>query len=109
MRTAGAGAARREAHGSPDVPVTGRPPAGGHLHPAAAAGRLRGNTLPKALVSCSYPLAQVREMIAAGHLRRTRRSGVAIPRAAGHWPMFSRPEDLARLLDRIAAAQWGHA
>jgi hypothetical protein len=57
--------------------------------------------LPKTLVSCSIPLAQVREMIAAGHpwfaeLAGPQWSLLELP--TGHWPMFSVPDPLADLL-----------
>ena len=62
--------------------------------------------LPKVLISCSFPLAQVRQMIAAGHpwfreLAGPEWSFRELP--TGHWPMFSVPDDLARLLDDLAA------
>ena len=57
--------------------------------------------LPKLLISCSIPLAQVREMIAAGHpwfaaLAGPEWSFRELP--TGHWPMFSVPDALAALL-----------
>ncbi|WP_214410345.1 alpha/beta fold hydrolase [Sphaerisporangium fuscum] len=66
------------------------------LADGSAAGKL-----PKALVSCSYPLAQVRQLIEQGHPYFAVLSGPEwelheLP--TGHWPMFSRPEDTARLL-----------
>ena len=58
-------------------------------------------TLPKLGIVCSFPLAQVREMMASGHPLAGELSGpnwrfAELP--TGHWPMFSRPEDLAELL-----------
>jgi pimeloyl-ACP methyl ester carboxylesterase len=57
--------------------------------------------LPKLLIACSFPLGQIREMIAGGHpwfreLAGPEWSIAELP--TGHWPMFSRPEDLAALL-----------
>jgi pimeloyl-ACP methyl ester carboxylesterase len=57
--------------------------------------------LDKLLITSSIPLAQVREMIAAGHpwfaeLAGPRWSFLELP--TGHWPMFSVPEELAALL-----------
>jgi pimeloyl-ACP methyl ester carboxylesterase len=57
--------------------------------------------LPKVLLACSFPLAQVRELIAAGHpwfaeLAGPEWSFLELP--TGHWPMFSAPEPLAELL-----------
>jgi pimeloyl-ACP methyl ester carboxylesterase len=57
--------------------------------------------LPKLLIACSFPVAQVRELIAAGHPWF---AGMAGPQwsfrdlPTGHWPMFSVPEPLAALL-----------
>jgi hypothetical protein len=49
--------------------------------------------LPKLLIACSYPLGQVREMIAgAPVVSKTRRSRVEpCGTTTGHWPTFSRP------------------
>lgn len=61
--------------------------------------------LPKLLIACSFPLAQVEEMIASGHpwfreLGGPEWSLEGLP--TGHWPMFSRPDDLAALLGDLA-------
>ncbi len=61
--------------------------------------------LPKTLVSCSFPLPQVRELIAGGHPWFRELAGPEwtfeeLP--TGHWPMFSRPDDLATLLHDLA-------
>jgi pimeloyl-ACP methyl ester carboxylesterase len=63
--------------------------------------------LPKALISCSIPLAQVKELIAAGHpwfaeLAGPRWSLLELP--TGHWPMFSVPDPLAALLHELPSA-----
>lgn len=63
-------------------------------------------SLPKVLVSSSFPLDQVRELIAAGHpwfaaLASPKWRLLELP--TGHWPMVSRPDDLADLLDRQVA------
>ncbi|HEX6674965.1 MAG TPA: alpha/beta hydrolase [Actinomycetes bacterium] len=60
--------------------------------------------LPRALISCSFPLAQVRELIAAGHpwfvdLAGPRWTLHELP--TGHWPLLSRPDDLAHLLGEV--------
>lgn len=57
--------------------------------------------LPKLGIVCSLSLAQVNEMISRGHPLAKELSSpnwrfVELP--TGHWPMFSRPEDLAELL-----------
>jgi pimeloyl-ACP methyl ester carboxylesterase len=58
-------------------------------------------TLPKLGILCSFSLAQVKEMIASGdplfrELARPEWQFVELP--TGHYPMFSRPEDLTKLL-----------
>jgi pimeloyl-ACP methyl ester carboxylesterase len=63
--------------------------------------------LPKLLITCSIPLAQVREMIAAGHpwfagLAGPEWSFLELP--TGHWPMFSAPGPLASLLAGLPSA-----
>ncbi|GHF88063.1 hypothetical protein GCM10018790_76930 [Kitasatospora xanthocidica] len=65
-----------------------------------------GAALPHALVSCSFPLSQVRELIAAGHPYFAGMAGAnwelrELP--TGHWPMFSRPADTAAVLGELAA------
>jgi pimeloyl-ACP methyl ester carboxylesterase len=62
--------------------------------------------LPKLMITCSIPLAQVREMIAAGHpwfaeLAGPQWSFLELP--TGHWPMFSVPGPLASLLLQVPA------
>jgi pimeloyl-ACP methyl ester carboxylesterase len=57
--------------------------------------------LPKVGILCSFSLAQVKEMIASENPLFRELDGpecrfVELP--TGHWPMFSRPEDLAELL-----------
>jgi pimeloyl-ACP methyl ester carboxylesterase len=57
--------------------------------------------LPKVGILCSFSLAQVQEMIASGNPLSQAFTGpnwhfVELP--TGHWPMFSRPEDLAAAL-----------
>jgi pimeloyl-ACP methyl ester carboxylesterase len=57
--------------------------------------------LPKLGIVCSFSLDQVQEMIASGQPLFRELDGpewrfVELP--TGHWPMFSRPEDLAKLL-----------
>lgn len=64
--------------------------------------------LPKLGIVCSFSLAQVQEMIAGGHPLFRELSGpkwrfVELP--TGHWPMFSRPEDLAGLLLDLASQE----
>ena len=57
--------------------------------------------LPKVGIVCSFSLAQVKEMISSGQplfreLARAEWRFVEFP--TGHYPMFSRPEDLAELV-----------
>ena len=62
--------------------------------------------LIKTLIASSFPLAQVREMIASGHPWFRELGGpewqlLELP--TGHWPMFSRPDDLAEVLGGLLA------
>ena len=57
--------------------------------------------LPKLGILCSFSLDQVQEMLASGNPLFRELDGpewrfVELP--TGHWPMFSRPEDLAEIL-----------
>jgi len=71
--------------------------------------RLRNATaepLPKVLVSSSFPLEQVRELIAGEHPWFAALAGPEwqlLELRTGHWPMASRPDDLADLLDEQVA------
>ncbi|NDU76628.1 alpha/beta fold hydrolase [Actinomadura sp. DSM 109109] len=61
---------------------------------------------PRTLIATSIPLAAVREMGEGGHPIFSMMVGPGwshheLP--TGHWPMLSRPADLAALLDEIAA------
>jgi pimeloyl-ACP methyl ester carboxylesterase len=63
-------------------------------------------SLPHVLISCSFSIEQVKELIASGHtwfreLGGPQWSFVEMP--TSHWPMFSAPDELAGTLDRIAA------
>ncbi|MFJ9691650.1 alpha/beta fold hydrolase [Kitasatospora sp. NPDC101183] len=65
-----------------------------------------GDATAKALVCCSFPLEQVRAMIASGHPWFAGMDGPnwelrELP--TGHWPMFSRPADTAAVLAELAA------
>ncbi len=74
-------------------------------HPLASVrqplgARATSADLPTALITCTFPPDQVREMTAAGHpffagLAEAR--VVALP--TGHWPMLSEPQALAAALD----------
>jgi pimeloyl-ACP methyl ester carboxylesterase len=71
--------------------------------------RLRGTQaepLPKVLISSSFPLDQVRELIKAGHPWFAPLAGPEwqlLELRTGHWPLASRPGDLADLLDEQVA------
>jgi pimeloyl-ACP methyl ester carboxylesterase len=58
-------------------------------------------SLPSLAILCSFSLAQVQELIAAGHPWGQAMSGpqwryVELP--TGHWPMFSRPDEVVEIL-----------
>jgi pimeloyl-ACP methyl ester carboxylesterase len=62
--------------------------------------------LPKLLITCSFPLDQVRQMIASGHpwfaeLAAPQWSFLELP--TGHWPMFSVPGPLASMLHELSS------
>jgi pimeloyl-ACP methyl ester carboxylesterase len=78
-------------------------PIGTYTQPLALRDPAR-EELPRAMISCSFPLARVRELIAAGHpwfveLAGPQWSLHELP--TSHWPMLSRPGDLARLLGEV--------
>jgi hypothetical protein len=82
-------------------------PFGTYTQPLRLEKRTDG-ALTKTLITNSFPLAQVREMIASGH-PWFRELGAPewqlLERPTGHWPMFSRPDDLAAvLLDLLSVA-----
>lgn len=56
-------------------------------------------TLPQTLITCMFPAAMVRQMIDAGHPFFALLKGAdVVELPTGHWPMFSRPGDLAAIL-----------
>ncbi|MFD4906795.1 alpha/beta fold hydrolase [Kitasatospora purpeofusca] len=79
-------------------------PAGTFSEPVRLTGG--ADKLPKALISCSIPLVQLREMIAAGHPYFAALGGAEWELRevlTGHWPMFSRPAETAAALAELAA------
>ena len=63
--------------------------------------------LPKLGILCSFSLDQVQEMIASGNPSFCELGGpewrlLELP--TGHWPMFSRPDDLAEVLRGLLAS-----
>ncbi len=73
-------------------------------HPLASVrqplgARATSADLPTALIACTFPMEQIREMMAAGHpffagLGEAR----ILPLPTGHWPMLSEPHALAEAL-----------
>jgi pimeloyl-ACP methyl ester carboxylesterase len=58
--------------------------------------------LAQTLITCMFAAAQAREMIATGHPFFALLRGADVEELpTGHWPMFSRPADLAELLARM--------
>jgi hypothetical protein len=58
--------------------------------------------VPRTLVSCTFPLDTVRQMIDEGHpyvAGLTKANLVGLP--TGHWPMFSEPAALTSALAEI--------
>jgi pimeloyl-ACP methyl ester carboxylesterase len=57
--------------------------------------------LPTTLVACTFPLEQIKEMMAAGHpLFSGLTEAEVVPLATGHWPMLSEPAALAEILEQ---------
>ena len=82
-------------------------PFGTYTQPLQLANTAR-EELPKLLITNSFPLAQVKELIAIEHPWFRELAGpewrfVELP--TGHWSMFSRPDDLAELLIDILASE----
>jgi pimeloyl-ACP methyl ester carboxylesterase len=73
--------------------------------PIHRTGRL---AMPLALVTCSFPLDQVRAMIAAGHPYFAELASSEVRELpTSHWPMFSEPKRLAALLSELAGGAAG--
>lgn len=77
-------------------------------HPRASVAQPLGRRatsadLPTVLVACTFPMDQVRQMMAAGHPFFSGLADatiVALP--TGHWPMFSEPAALAAVLEDLS-------
>jgi len=76
-------------------------------HPLASVrqplgARATSADLPTTLIACTFDMAQIKEMMAAGHpffagLTEAR----IVPIATGHWPMLSEPKALAAALAEV--------
>ena len=76
-------------------------PFGSYTQPLRLGDTTSSGWLTKVFIANSFPLAQVRELIAGGHPWFRELAGPEwrlLELRTGHWPMFSRPEDLAELL-----------
>jgi pimeloyl-ACP methyl ester carboxylesterase len=76
-------------------------PFGTYTQPLRLGNSTLSGWLTKVFITNSFPLAQVRELIAGGHPWFRELAGPEwrlLELRTGHWPMFSRPADLAKLL-----------
>ncbi|MDQ3694662.1 MAG: alpha/beta fold hydrolase [Chloroflexota bacterium] len=65
-------------------------------------------SLPKVAILCSFPEAAVRGLIASGHPIGTMMAGPEwrfVELLTSHWPMWSRPDELAAVLDEAVTEQ----
>ena len=75
-------------------------PFGTYTQPLRLENTTLSGWLTKVFITNSFPLAQVRELIAGGHPWFRELAGPEwrlLELRTGHWPMFSRPGDLAKL------------
>lgn len=84
-------------------------PTGTYSQPLRLENTTLSTGLTKVLITNSFPLAQVRELISADHPWFRDLAGpewrlLELP--TGHWPMFSRPEDLAGLLLDLPSTEY---
>ncbi|HEY5821761.1 MAG TPA: alpha/beta hydrolase [Propionibacteriaceae bacterium] len=67
---------------------------------------LRRRDVPTTLIACSFPAAMVQQLAAEGHPMFAEVAELSdlnyLELSTGHWPMFSRPEELAGLLVEAA-------
>lgn len=80
-------------------------PLGANAQPLRLTNEAARNAIPHALVTCMFPLAQVKAMIAENHPYFAGFAGKSWQFAevpTGHWPMFSEPETLAQALVELA-------
>jgi pimeloyl-ACP methyl ester carboxylesterase len=65
-----------------------------------------GDQLPRTAICCTFPLDAVRGMVEAGNpFFSGLRDATLVALPTGHWPMFSEPEALTRLLIEAADAK----
>jgi pimeloyl-ACP methyl ester carboxylesterase len=78
----------------------------GTPHPLASVtqplgARATSADLPTTLIACTFPLDQIKEMMAAGHPFFTGLTEAeVVPLPTGHWPMLSEPRALADVLEQ---------
>jgi pimeloyl-ACP methyl ester carboxylesterase len=80
-------------------------PLGANAQPLTLTNQAALNGIPHALITCMWPAAQVRQMVADEHPYFAGFGGkewefVEVP--TGHWPMFSEPAKLAETLAGLA-------
>jgi pimeloyl-ACP methyl ester carboxylesterase len=76
-------------------------PFGTYKQPLRLENATRSSELTKVFITNSFPLSRVRELIAGGHPWFREFAGPEwrlLELRTGHWSMFSRPDDLAKLL-----------
>lgn len=77
------------------------------LRQPVALSNPRRHAVPTTLVCCSLPSAQVREWAGAGHPMFAEvallEDVTLVDLPTGHWPMWSRPADLAEAIREEAA------
>lgn len=79
-------------------------PFGAARQPVSLAKTARA-TLPKTAIWCTFKSAQVRQFIGSGNAMFHELAGpewTFIDLPTGHWPMFSKPRELAALLEQAA-------
>ncbi|WP_020574706.1 alpha/beta fold hydrolase [Actinopolymorpha alba] len=85
-------------------------PLGANAQPLRLTNDIRRDAIPHTLVTCMFPLEQVKAMVAAGHPFFAGFGGKEWTYAelpTGHWPMFSEPAGLAAILDELASRPAG--
>ncbi|MDR1265602.1 MAG: alpha/beta hydrolase [Propionibacteriaceae bacterium] len=95
------------AHDRAQLEAKAVPHPGGAVREAVRLDNPRRNAVPTTLVCCSAPSGAVRELAAAGLPMFSPLNDLTdltlVDLPTGHWPMFSRPADLADLIATEAA------